>query len=99
MPPSPLARKMRLQRTDDRVDDLGMGAVAADDVDVRLGIEGLALGGETGECRTRVPGVEQRPGAAAGSSVGEYVDGRVEPDGDCPLVQQPPRVRVDIPAA
>ena len=90
---------MRVQRLDDRVDDIAVSAIPAADSDVRFGISGLALDRQLLERTFRVGIAQQGPGVAARRALGEYVNRGVQPDSDCPLIEQLPGAGIDEGAA
>ena len=71
-----------LQRLDDGLDDVAMGAVAAPHVDVRLGVRRALFLGDPFQRRLGVVGAKQGAGVAAASALRQDVDRRVQPDRD-----------------
>ena len=76
-----------------------MCPVAATDVNLGLGIHGLALFGEPGEGRGPVALPKKRAGVPASRPFGQHIHRSVEPDGDGALVQQLARPGIDKGAA
>src|SRR5262245_39361714 len=84
----------------DRLDDVAMGADATSNMDMRFGIEGLALLGEAGQRLRAISLLEQGSIVAPAGALGEHVDWRIQPDGNGALVKQLPGARiVEGPAA
>ena len=79
---------MLAKRSDNRLDDVAMGAAAAADVDLGFGVTVAPFLGEAGEHLGPVALAQQRPVVAAPGALGQHVDRRIEPDGDRPLVEQ-----------
>jgi hypothetical protein len=76
-----------------------MRADAALHVDVRLLVGRPALVREPLEGRLGVAVPQLRAGVASASTFGEDIDGRVEPDGNRPAIEQLAGARVDERAA
>lgn len=73
---------------EDRIDDVAMRAVAAFHMDVRRRVGGAALFGEPLERPLRIAVAKQRASVSPRGSVGQHIDGGIEPDGDGAIVQQ-----------
>jgi hypothetical protein len=91
--------EVTLQRLDDGLDDVAMGAVAAPDVDVRLGVRRAFFLGDPFQRRLAVVGAKQGAGVAAASALRQDVDGRVQPDRDRPRLQKLAGARIDEDSA
>ena len=80
---------------DDGLDDVAVRSLAAaQDMDLRLGIEITPLISQSRQYFGGIALFEQRPVVPAGRAFGQHVDRRVEPDGDRAFVQDLPGARV-----
>lgn len=84
---------------DDCVNDVAMGSYAAANVNFRLGIHGPAFLGETRESFRTITMTKERAVVSAARPFGQDVNGRVEPDRYCTLVEQLARTGIDESAA
>lgn len=91
---------MLFERFDDGFDHFPMSAIAAFHVNMRFLVGGSSLLRQSFEGRFGIAVAQLDASISARGALSEDIDGRIEPDGDCPLVEEPARARIDeSPAA